>query len=233
MGTVYEALQISLNRHVAVKLLSANLLDDPFHRKLFENESRLAAILHHPNIVQIFSAEKSRQFCCFAMELVDGKPLNECAFHSIREIASVGLQAAQALAENNADYEKLQALTLLKKLLTSDSRNPEYRFQFVILLTFAPELFRSERLGGLEPNALQILKVLCDEFPERPEYALAFVQCLTRKLKLIRKNELSRQTADTSRKISDLSPENSRTSCSENFRRFPRSFQRSLILNQL
>ncbi len=98
MGTVYEALQLSLDRRVAVKLLSAHFLDEPYYRELFENESRLAAMLRHPNIVQIFSAEKTHGFCCFAMELIEGKPLNVCEFHSLREIAEIGLQAAQALA---------------------------------------------------------------------------------------------------------------------------------------
>ncbi|MDO4551151.1 MAG: serine/threonine-protein kinase [Planctomycetia bacterium] len=98
MGVVYEAIQRSLNRKVAVKLLSPRLVSDARQRKQFEQEARVIAMLHHPNIVKIFSAGSDAGFCYYAMELIDGRGLNQCTFDNPRDVAAVGLQAAEALA---------------------------------------------------------------------------------------------------------------------------------------
>lgn len=98
MGVVYEANQRSLSRKVAVKLLSRCLLSDARQRKQFEQESRVIAMLHHPNIVQIFGAGSETDFCYYAMELIDGRGLNHCKFKDLREIARIGAQTARALA---------------------------------------------------------------------------------------------------------------------------------------
>ncbi len=98
MGVVFEALQLSLNRKVAVKLLAASLAADAAQRELFENEARVIAMLHHPHIVKVLSAGSSPERCYYAMELIDGKGLNQYKFSDLREIARIGLQAARALA---------------------------------------------------------------------------------------------------------------------------------------
>ena len=54
MGVVYEAQQLSLGRHVAIKLLPAHALLDPRHLGRFQREARSAARLHHTNIVPVF-----------------------------------------------------------------------------------------------------------------------------------------------------------------------------------
>ncbi len=98
MGEVFEATQISLDRKVAVKVLSPSLTSDPAQREQFENEARVIAMLHHPNIVKIYNAGVSADRCYYAMELIDGTGLNRCETTAPREIARLGLQAARALA---------------------------------------------------------------------------------------------------------------------------------------
>ncbi len=98
MGEVFEATQISLDRKVAVKVLSPSLTSDPAQRDQFENEARVIAMLHHPNIVKIYNAGVSADRCYYAMELIDGTGLNRCEACPPREIARLGLQAARALA---------------------------------------------------------------------------------------------------------------------------------------
>ena len=98
MGEVFEAMQISLNRKVAVKLLSPSLTADPAQREQFENEARVIAMLHHPNIVKIYNAGVCADRCYYAMELIDGKGLDHCRAYAPREVARLGLQAARALA---------------------------------------------------------------------------------------------------------------------------------------
>lgn len=97
MGVVFEALQVSLNRKVAVKILATSHLADSGQRKMLENEAQVIAMLHHPNIVKVLSADCNSERCFYAMELIQGKGLDQCAFDDLREIAKIGLQAAKAL----------------------------------------------------------------------------------------------------------------------------------------
>ena len=98
MGEVFEATQISLDRKVAVKVLSPSLTSDPAQREQFENEARVIAMLHHPNIVKIYNAGVSADRCYYALELINGTGLNHYETCAPREIARLGLQAARALA---------------------------------------------------------------------------------------------------------------------------------------
>ena len=98
MGEVFEATQISLDRKVAVKVLSPSLTTDPAQREQFENEARVIAMLHHPNIVKIYNAGVSADRCYYAMELINGTGLNRYETCAPREIARLGLQAARALS---------------------------------------------------------------------------------------------------------------------------------------
>src|SRR5262249_48891490 len=54
MGVVYEAQQLSLGRHVAIKVLPSHALLDPRQLARFRREARSAARLHHTNIVPVF-----------------------------------------------------------------------------------------------------------------------------------------------------------------------------------
>ena len=98
MGVVFEAVQLSLDRRVAVKLLNSSLLTSAEQRTQFENEAKVIAMLHHPNIVKIYSAGCSEERCYYAMELIDGKGLERGHIADTRELARIALQAARALA---------------------------------------------------------------------------------------------------------------------------------------
>src|SRR5262249_9672970 len=54
MGVVYEAIQESLGRHVALKVLVHNQQLRPIQLMRFQREARAAALLHHTNIVPVF-----------------------------------------------------------------------------------------------------------------------------------------------------------------------------------
>jgi serine/threonine protein kinase/Tfp pilus assembly protein PilF len=78
MGDVYRARQISLDRIVALKVINADTLAaDRVTR--FENESKLAAQLAHPHIVQVFECGRDAQRYFFSMELIDGFDLDQIA----------------------------------------------------------------------------------------------------------------------------------------------------------
>ena len=59
VGIVYNALQLSMNRKVALKILQPELAENPDFVEKFLREARLAARLDHPNIIQAIDAGRS------------------------------------------------------------------------------------------------------------------------------------------------------------------------------
>ncbi|TMK50395.1 MAG: hypothetical protein E6G66_07590, partial [Actinobacteria bacterium] len=77
MGIVYEAEQVSLGRHVALKLLPKNLLVDAKAKRRFEREAKSAAKLHHTNIVPVFGVGEQDGMPYYVMQFIQGLGLDE------------------------------------------------------------------------------------------------------------------------------------------------------------
>jgi serine/threonine protein kinase/WD40 repeat protein len=77
MGIVYEAIQVPLNRHVALKVLPGQARISPAYRGRFEREARIAAGLHHTNIVPVFGVGEHGGIHYYAMQFIRGQPLDE------------------------------------------------------------------------------------------------------------------------------------------------------------
>ncbi len=75
MGAVYKALQVSLKRFVAIKVLERSLAMDEEFVVRFHNEAVAAAALNHPNLVQVYAAGETEGLHWFAMEFVNGESL--------------------------------------------------------------------------------------------------------------------------------------------------------------
>jgi serine/threonine protein kinase/WD40 repeat protein len=76
MGVVYEAEQVSLGRHVALKVLSAEVHGAGPFRERFRREARAAARLHHTNIVPVFGVGEHEGTLFYAMQYISGQGLN-------------------------------------------------------------------------------------------------------------------------------------------------------------
>jgi tetratricopeptide (TPR) repeat protein/tRNA A-37 threonylcarbamoyl transferase component Bud32 len=76
MGVVYLAEQTSLGRRVALKVLPPGSANDVERRKRFAREARAAAALRHPNIVAVFDCGEAEGTLYYAMEYIDGIPLD-------------------------------------------------------------------------------------------------------------------------------------------------------------
>jgi serine/threonine protein kinase len=76
-GTVYKAMDTTLERIVALKILRSELLHDPVFIQRFEAEAKMAAQLEHPNIVRVYEVGKYQGTRYLAMEYVDGQSLAE------------------------------------------------------------------------------------------------------------------------------------------------------------
>src|SRR5437660_694019 len=77
MGVVYEAQQLSLGRHVAIKVLPRHALLDPRQLGRFQREARSAAKLHHTNIVPVFGVGEQDGLHYYVMQFIPGLGLNE------------------------------------------------------------------------------------------------------------------------------------------------------------
>lgn len=83
MGIVYEAVQLSLQRRVALKVISRHLLQDAKSIERFRREARLASQLHHSNIVPVFDVGEEGEVGYYAMQFISGQSLDQV----IREMA--------------------------------------------------------------------------------------------------------------------------------------------------
>ncbi len=77
MGVVFEAVQQSLKRHVALKVMSDVAAGSDQRRARFVREAEAAAQLHHTNIVGVFGTGDENGYLFYAMQLIHGTPLNE------------------------------------------------------------------------------------------------------------------------------------------------------------
>ncbi|HEY3866395.1 MAG TPA: protein kinase [Solirubrobacteraceae bacterium] len=103
MSTVHLALDLRLERQVAVKLLAEHLADDPTFVSRFQREAQAAARLVHPNIVQIFDSgldeASGRHF--IVMEYIEGQScaeiLRDDGWVEVQEAVSIIGQACEGL----------------------------------------------------------------------------------------------------------------------------------------
>jgi WD40 repeat protein/serine/threonine protein kinase/Tfp pilus assembly protein PilF len=88
MGVVYEAEQISLARHVALKVLLAHGLISPTYPERFRREAKAAARLHHTNIVPVFGVGEHDGILYYAMQFIQGQGLDQ-VLHDLRRLRNL------------------------------------------------------------------------------------------------------------------------------------------------
>ena len=83
MGVVYEAEQVSLGRHVVLKVLPGRVSGDRVVQERFRREARAAARLHHTNIVPVYEVGQDGDVRFYAMQFIQGEGLDQ-VIHELR-----------------------------------------------------------------------------------------------------------------------------------------------------
>jgi eukaryotic-like serine/threonine-protein kinase len=105
MGVVYEAEDLKLGRHVALKFIPENLAGDTKSLERFTREARAASQLNHPNICTIHGIEDNNGHPFIVMERLEGESLKQhIGGHAmnIDKVLDVGVQVADALVASHS-----------------------------------------------------------------------------------------------------------------------------------
>ncbi len=119
MGTVWSAIQLSTHREVALKLLGRGGFSSEKARARFEREVELTARLEHPNIAGLYDSGLYRGVHYYAMELIEGVPLDEYAAdqhltqREILDLMRTVCEAVQHAHQNGVIHRDLKPTNIL------------------------------------------------------------------------------------------------------------------------
>ena len=125
MGVVYEARQRSLNRRVALKVLSSGIGLTNRAVIRFRREAEAAAKLHHTNIVPIYTTGEDRGVLFYAMEFIEGPSLDQ-VIRQLRggETTTLADDCTPSNSQQTSDIPHWVSETLAYEKPSSDENRP-------------------------------------------------------------------------------------------------------------
>ncbi|MBW3607421.1 MAG: protein kinase [Actinobacteria bacterium] len=142
MGIVYRAVQLDLQRPVALKVITSDRAGDPEFRERFARESRMAAAIDHPNVVPVYAAGEDRGALYIVMRYVPGRDLHAL----IKDAGPLpAARAAAIVAQVAAALDVAHAAGLVHRdvkpanvLLAAGSGDHAYLSDFGLMRTLDP-----------------------------------------------------------------------------------------------
>lgn len=132
MGLVYRARQCSLNRLVALKVLSAGLGLTTKAIMRFKLEAEAAAKLHHTNIVPIYWTGEENRVPYYAMELIDGPSLDQVIKQLRTEADTSSINSASDASRAQQDPDWINETLICNSAAKSDTATSSDRSTFDI-----------------------------------------------------------------------------------------------------
>src|SRR5262249_48829331 len=106
MGVIFKALDLTLQRPVALKVLTRSSASSSANRARLLREARAAAALNHPNICTIYEVHESDDLSFIAMEMVEGETLQALLGRAgplpLARLLDIAVEVADRLAEAHA-----------------------------------------------------------------------------------------------------------------------------------
>jgi serine/threonine-protein kinase len=143
MGVVYRAVQLDLQRPVALKVIAGDRAGDPEFRERFERESRMAAAIDHPNIVPVYAAGEDSGALYIVMRYVPGSDLHAL----IKEVGPLPAQrAADVVAQVAAALDAAHAAGLVHRdvkpanVLLASGNGHAYLSDFGLMRALDPQV---------------------------------------------------------------------------------------------
>ncbi len=102
MGEVYLAVDLKLDRRVAIKVLAASFSSDPDRLRRFLREAKLTSALNHPHIAQIYEIGEENGASFLVLEYIEGDTLRDLINRGplpVSQVVKLALELADALAE--------------------------------------------------------------------------------------------------------------------------------------
>ncbi len=142
MGVVYRAVQLDLQRPVALKVITAERAGDPEFRERFTRESRMAAAIDHPNVVPVYAAGEENGALYIVMRYVPGRDLHALIKDDgplpARRAAAIVAQVAAALDVAHAAGLVHRDVKPANVLLAAGSGDHAYLSDFGLMRTLDP-----------------------------------------------------------------------------------------------
>ncbi len=145
MGVVYEAEDLNLGRHVALKFLPEELAKDPQALERFQREARAASALDHPNICTVYDFGQYEAQRYIAMQYLEGQTLKQKIAGKLLDIETVLELCTQIADALDAAHSK--GIHAHKRVYRDQSGVTSEDNVFFKNKGYAPEPWKSERLS--------------------------------------------------------------------------------------